>query len=96
MSEPQAAVNPAPGREPYLETAIMEGGPHDRSIALALEASTFFEIPRDEARRMITMIADTIAAQWREMFRQVGVTGERARDYETAFEHEESKRARAL
>lgn len=46
-------VNPAPDRNPHLETAIMEGGSHDRSIRLALEACEFFEITDVGARRII-------------------------------------------
>ena len=34
-------VNPAPDRNAHLETAILEGGVHDRSIRLALEACEF-------------------------------------------------------
>ncbi|MEZ5680947.1 MAG: HipA domain-containing protein [Erythrobacter sp.] len=44
-------VNPAPDRNPHLETAIMEGGSHDRSIMLALEASQFFNPAPDRRRR---------------------------------------------
>lgn len=82
-------VNPAPDRNPHLETAIMEGGPHDRSITLALEACAFFEIPEPEARAIISAIAGSIAEGWREALRRVGVTGDRARQYETAFLHEQ-------
>jgi serine/threonine-protein kinase HipA len=82
-------VNPAPDRNPHLETAIMEGGPHDRSIALALEACEFFEIPEPEARSTILAIATAIADGWREEFRRAGVTGDRARQYEPAFQHEQ-------
>lgn len=78
-------VNPAPDRNPYLETAILEGGAHDRSINLALEACEFFEIPEPEAREMIRTTAERISNGWREALRQVGVSGALARDYEPAF-----------
>lgn len=82
---PMFDVNPAPERNPHLETAILEGGAHDRSIKLALEACEFFEIPKPEAREMIRTTAQHISDGWREALRQVGVAGALARDYEPAF-----------
>lgn len=82
---PMFDVNPAPDRNPHLETAILEGGAHDRSIKLALEACVFFEIPEAEARRMIRDTARRISGGRREALRQVGVSGASARDYEPAF-----------
>lgn len=78
-------VNPAPDRNPHLETAILEGGAHDRSINLALEACEFFEIPEAEARETIRTTAGCVSDGWRDALRQVGVSGTQARDYETAF-----------
>ncbi|MBO6767301.1 MAG: type II toxin-antitoxin system HipA family toxin [Erythrobacter sp.] len=89
-------VNPAPDRNPHLETAIMEGGTHDRSIDLALEASEFFEIARDDAVVLIRDIAGRLAANWRAALRDVGVSGAEARDYEPAFDHEQADRALEL
>ncbi|MEW9612423.1 type II toxin-antitoxin system HipA family toxin [Shinella sp. S4-D37] len=82
-------VNPAPDRNPHLETAILEGGAHDRSIKLALEACEFFEIPEAEARDIIRATALLISDGWREGLRQVGVSGALARDYEPAFVNDE-------
>lgn len=78
-------VNPAPDRDPHLETAILEGGAHDRSIKLALEACEFFEIPEAEAQEVIRAMAHRISDGWREALRQVGVSGTLARAYEPAF-----------
>lgn len=83
-------VNPAPDRNAHLETAILEGGAHDRSIALALEACPFFEIPEAEARDTIRTIACRISDEWREAFRSVGVSGALAREYEPAFHSDET------
>lgn len=83
-------VNPAPDRNAHLETAILEGGPHDRSIKLALEACAFFEIPEAEARDMIRTIARGISDEWRDAFRSVGVSGAPAREYEPAFHSDET------
>jgi serine/threonine-protein kinase HipA len=93
---PAFDVNPAPDRDPHLETAIMEGGSHDRSIRLALEACEFFEIADADARRIIRDTAQRVSDEWRDVFRQVGVTGAQARDYEPAFVHDQSEIALGL
>ncbi|MBV5263025.1 type II toxin-antitoxin system HipA family toxin [Pinisolibacter aquiterrae] len=89
-------VNPAPDRNPHLETAILEGGAHDRSIRLALDACGFFEIAEPDARRIIRDTAQRISDGWREALRQVGVTGSLARDYEPAFLNAETEIALTL
>ena len=89
-------VNPAPDRNPHLETAILEGRAHDRSIRLALDACDFFEIAEPDARRIIRDTAQRISDGWREALRQVGVTGSLARDYEPAFLNGETEIALAL
>lgn len=89
-------VNPAPDRNPHLETAIMEGGKHDRSIRLALEACEFFEIAEPDARGIIRETARRVSGEWREAFRHVGVSGAMARDYEPAFVNDEMEIALSL
>ncbi len=89
-------VNPAPDRNPHLETAILEGGTHDRSIRLALEACEFFEISATEARETIRAMAERVSGGWRGALRQAGVTGARARDYEAAFVNDEMDAAQSL
>jgi len=89
-------VNPAPDRNPHLETAILEGGTHDRSIKLALEACEFFEVTDANARKIIRDTAQRISDGWRETFRRAGVSGVQARDYEDAFVHDQSEIALGL
>lgn len=89
-------VNPAPDRNPHLETAILEGGVHDRSVRLALEASEFFEMAEADARRMIRETARRISEEWREGFRLVGVSGALAREYEAAFVNDQAEIALGL
>lgn len=89
-------VNPAPDRNPHLETAILEGGSHDRSINLALEAAAFFEIPEEDARQIIRSTAHRVSEGWREALRQVGVSGALAREYEPAFVNEQTEVALSL
>lgn len=83
-------VNPAPDRNPHLETAILERGSHDRSITLAFEACEFFEIAPEVARQMIRDTARHVSGEWREALRQVGVSGASAREYEPAFINSET------
>lgn len=89
-------VNPAPDRDPHLETAIVEGGPHDRSIGLALEACEFFEVEEADARRIIRGMARQITGSWRELLREAGVSGSLAREYDAAFSNEQTEIALAL
>jgi serine/threonine-protein kinase HipA len=84
-------VNPAPDRNPHLETAILEGGAHDRSIRLALDACAFFEITEADARQIIRETAQRIFNEWREALRLVGVSGSTARDYEPAFVNDQTE-----
>jgi serine/threonine-protein kinase HipA len=84
-------VNPAPDRNPHLETAILEGGAHDRSIRLALDACAFFEITEADARQIIRETAQRISNEWREALRLVDVSGSTARDYEPAFVNDQTE-----
>ncbi len=89
-------VNPAPDRNPHLETAILEGGAHDRSISLALQSCAFFEIKEDDARRMIRETAQHIADTWHDALKEVGISGSLARDYEEAFVNDQTLIAKNL
>lgn len=88
-------VNPALDRNPHLETAIIEGGAHDRSIRLALEACEFFEIAEYDARRMIRETAQRVSDGWREALRSAGILGSQAREYEGAFINDQTEIALA-
>lgn len=90
---PMFDVNPAPDRHPHLETAIFEGGGHERSILRALEAAEFFELAVPDARALIRDMAQRIAATWRDALRIAGVTGALAKQYEAAFVHDEADTA---
>lgn len=93
---PVFGVNPAPDRNPHLETAILEGGAHDRSIRLAFEACEFFEIAKTDARQMIRETAQRISGEWRDALRQVGVFSTLAREYEAAFVNDQTEIALAI
>ncbi|MDZ4320198.1 MAG: HipA domain-containing protein, partial [Phenylobacterium sp.] len=89
-------VNPAPEREPHLETAIMEGGPFDRSIDLALESCEFFDLTQAVAAQIIRTAAGTISEKWRSYLARQNVIGARAKHYESAFAHREMDKALSL
>lgn len=89
-------VNPAPDRNPHLETAILEGGSYNRSIMLALEGCEFFEISPVDAKKMIREMACCIADGWRDALRQFGVSGALARHYEPAFVNAEAEIALSM
>lgn len=89
-------VNPAPDRHPHLETAIIEGGGHERSIRRAMEAAAFFDIADDDARNLIRTMAIKIAGSWREALRLAGVSGAAGKHYEPAFVHDEAEIAQSL
>lgn len=90
---PMFDVNPAPDRNPHLETAIFEGGGHERSITRALEAAEFFEITYGDARALIRDMAQRISVTWRDTLRGTGVTGSLTKHYEPAFVHDEVEAA---
>jgi serine/threonine-protein kinase HipA len=81
-------VNPSPERAAHLETAIIEGGSHDRSIDLAIEASIFFGITEASATMIAEEMRQTITDRWRDQFKDVGLSGAKARQYELAFQNE--------
>ena len=83
--------NPAPGRNPQLESAIIEGGPHARSMELALEACEFFEMKAQDARRLIRQLATVVSADSRDALCKVGATDPAAREYEAAFIHDQAQ-----
>lgn len=89
-------VNPQPDRHRQLKTAIMEGEPFEASIERALETAEFFGLAEEEATRLAREMAGTIAARWRALMRESGVTGEDLRVLASAFEHDEAERARLL
>lgn len=86
---PMFDVNPAPDRNSHLETSILEGGTHERSIAMALEACAFFEIEEPVARTIIRQTAEQISQSWRVALREEGVSGALARAYEPAFANDQ-------
>ncbi|TCO69089.1 type II toxin-antitoxin system HipA family toxin [Rhodovulum euryhalinum] len=88
-------VNPQPERHRYLKTAIMEGEPFEASLDLALEAAEFFDLSREDAVTRASAMATTIAANWKSLMRQSGLSGAEIKTLEPAFDHEDADKARA-
>jgi serine/threonine-protein kinase HipA len=93
---PAFDINPSPSRHRVLETSIMEGGTFDASIEVALEASQFFGLSEDEARKLINEMAKIITTDWREALRNEGTAVSDIKQFAAAFEHEEMERALSL
>ncbi len=93
---PAFDINPSPSRHRVLETGVIQGGPFDASLDLALEACEFFNIAPDQARQHATGMSRTIAENWRQALLSEGVSQGALRQYVDAFEHSESEKAMRL
>lgn len=89
-------INPSPSRHRVLETGIIQGGSFDASLDIALEACEFFDLTPGNARQLAFQMAETIANDWQQTLRGEGCSAGDLKSYADAFEHEESKRARAV
>lgn len=93
---PAFDINPAPSRHRVLETGILTGETFDASLDLALDASEFFDLNREEAVEIAKGIAQVTSAHWREALRQEGASAADVKIYIDAFEHEEVEKALGL
>lgn len=89
---PAFDINPSPSRHRILETGIIEGGPFDASIELALEASEFFGIMKSDAKQIAFDMARLISANWRQALRSENCSASEVAFYRDAFEHPETER----
>ena len=64
---PAFDINPSPARHRVLETGIIQGGSFEASLEIALEASEFFDVKQEEARRKANGMADIIAGNWKQV-----------------------------
>ena len=93
---PAFDINPSPDRHRILATGIISDEPFDASLPLALEASYFFEIDRNEARKVAKEIAEIIARNWRNEMKSQGMSSKELKLYEPAFEHDDTEVALEL
>lgn len=89
-------INPQPERQRHLETGISELSGNEADIEAALEASPFFDIPRDEALTILREVHEAIDSGWKDACRAAGMSGVHIKSYAPAFEHEEAEKARRL
>ena len=66
------------------------------SIEEALEASSFFEIKIDDARNLITEMAEIVKNRWRHRFRAQNMSEDECDLFAPALEHAEMERALSL
>ena len=90
---PAFDINPSPSRHRVLETGIIQGGSFDASLEIALEASEFFELERDDAAKEAADMAIMLQGNWRQMFRNEGCATTDIQIYSEAFEHADAERA---
>lgn len=93
---PAFDINPQPGRQPQLETGISPEAGFTPSIAAAIEASRYFEIPATEARLRARHMATILADNWRGAFRRRGMAEADIVRFADAFDHHEMETARSL
>ncbi len=90
---PAFDINPAPSRQRVLETGIIQGGPFDASLDIALDAAEFFELTLTDAKQQASEMAKIIAANWKQALRAEGASPDEIRIYADAFEHDEAEKA---
>lgn len=93
---PALDINPSPSRRRVLETGIIQGGPFDASLGIALEAGEFFGVDPGAARGQALEMARVVASSWRRFLREEGVSPDDIRGYADVFEHAEAERALGL
>lgn len=93
---PAFDINPSPDRHRILATGIMSDEPFDASLSLALEASFFFDIDRNESLKVAKEIAEIITRNWRNEMKSQGMSSKDLKLYEPAFEHDDTEAALAL
>ena len=93
---PAFDINPQPHRHRHLETGISELSGNAASIEAALEAAPFFEVGADDAASTLAGMVGTVAERWRGHCRAAGMTGSEIKQFENAFNHEETRVARRL
>lgn len=93
---PAFDINPSPDSHRILATGIMSDEPFDAPLSLALEASFFFDIDRNEALKVAKEIAEIITRNWRNEMKSQGMSSKDLKLYEPAFEHDDTEAALAL
>ncbi len=93
---PAFDINPAPMRQRVLQTGILEGGPFQASLTLALEAARLFDFEQEDAKRAASQMAVLIDGEWRKALRTEGASAGETEAFASAFQHEAMEQALAL
>ena len=93
---PAFDMNPAPKRQRVLQSGILEGEPFEASLTIALDASGFFDIEREDAERMASRMAAIVNRGWREAFLAEGASTREIDAFAPAFQHEVMDQVLAL
>ena len=78
----------------HVSNARLELPDSDRPVALV--ASFFFDIDRNEARKVAKEMAEIITRNWRNEMKSQGMSSKDLKLYEPAFEHDDTEAALAL
>ena len=90
---PAFDVNPFPERERELKTWITSETGSAATIDALLSATEYFAVSSARAREMLGVVESAVA-RWREVGREVGMTGRELEQFADAFEHSERAAAR--
>jgi serine/threonine-protein kinase HipA len=84
---------PAEVKSRFLSTAIGED-PNDTSASLdiAMEVAEYFDLERDEARKIVSEAAD-VTSTWADRARSAGIVRHEIELMRSAFDHEDLSRA---
>lgn len=92
---PAFDVNPVP-RKGTLKTAISEIHGNGLSIAALVDAAPYFGTAEDEACRILVGMSGLVAARWRSMATELGMTPQDLRAIAPAFQNGQIEEALAL
>jgi serine/threonine-protein kinase HipA len=93
---PAYDINPTPDEGVTLKTAISEIHGNVPDIALAIEASVYFDMSEDDAREIVVTMASTINDEWRQRAAELKMGAKDMARIAPAFENGQMAQALAL
>ncbi|SAL23827.1 putative protein related to capsule biosynthesis enzyme-like protein [Caballeronia humi] len=94
---PAFDLNPMPGKLRESKTWLTEDSGPVESIEMLLDACAYFSLTVEEAKVVLTEVLDAVS-DWRKVavMPEVGLTARELDDFEDAFDHPETQKARKL
>jgi len=89
-------VNPEPDRHHGLKTSLSDQVGSDVGIEELIDHAPSFSLDKDQARSLISGMAQTVSSTWKGVAKEVGMDAADIRSYERAFSHKAMDRALAL